>query len=158
MTTLSRILAEVYECTVLHMDDFFLQPHQRTALRLAEPGGNVDRERFLQEVLLPLSRGESLRYRPFNCGTMELQEPVTVNPGRLTVIEGAYSMHPELEKFYDLSVFLSVSPQLQRERILRRNGEQWARRFFEEWIPMEQKYFDTFGIPARCALQITIPE
>ena len=31
-------------------------------------------------------------------------------------------------------------------RILLRNGERWAERFKNEWIPMEEKYFDAFGI------------
>ena len=32
------------------MDDYFLQPYQRTEERLAEPGGNVDYERFKEEI------------------------------------------------------------------------------------------------------------
>ena len=36
------------------MDDFFLRPQQRTKERLAEAGGNIDRERFLQEVAVLL--------------------------------------------------------------------------------------------------------
>ena len=35
-------------------------------------------------------------------------------------------MHPELAGAYDLTVFLSVSPELQHERIMRRNGERAA--------------------------------
>jgi hypothetical protein len=31
-------------------------------------------------------------------------------------------------------------------RILARNGERMAARFKNEWIPMEEKYFSTFGI------------
>lgn len=50
-TTLSEILTAIYGCTVFHMDDFFLQPQQRTPERYAEAGGNIDRERFLTEVL-----------------------------------------------------------------------------------------------------------
>ena len=65
-TTLGKILAERYDCTVFHMDDFFLRSEQRTAARFAEPGGNVDRERFLAEVLLPLRRGEKVFYRRFD--------------------------------------------------------------------------------------------
>ena len=34
------------------MDDFFLRPEQRRPERFAEPGGNVDRERFAAEVLV----------------------------------------------------------------------------------------------------------
>ena len=59
-TTLATELAAHYGAAVLHMDDYFLQPHQRTPERYAEPGGNVDRERFLREALLPLSRGEGM--------------------------------------------------------------------------------------------------
>ncbi|MBR7147444.1 MAG: hypothetical protein IKD13_01325, partial [Firmicutes bacterium] len=95
-TTLSQILSRVYDCTVFHMDDFFLRPEQRTPERFSEPGGNVDRERFLEEVLKPLSRGEVVRYRRFDCSTFTLGEPMEVEPKPLVIVEGAYSMHPEL--------------------------------------------------------------
>ena len=45
-TTLASQLAEIYDCNVFHMDDFFLRPEQRTPERFAEVGGNVDYERF----------------------------------------------------------------------------------------------------------------
>jgi len=140
-TTLAKMLSDVYDCTVFHMDDFFLRPEQRTKERYEEAGGNVDRERFLSEVLIPLKNGEQIKYRKFDCSTMTLTDEETVIPKKLTVIEGAYSMHPELAEYYDLSVFLDISPELQRERILRRNGEKMAARFFNEWIPLEEKYF-----------------
>ncbi len=155
-TTLGQILAERYGCTVFHMDDFYLRPEQRTASRFAEPGGNVDRERFLEEVLLPLRRGEKIFYRRFDCATMQLQKPIEIVPGKLVVTEGAYSMHPELAPYYDLSVFLDIPPELQRDRISRRNTPEKAKRFFTEWIPMEQAYFAAFDIPARCTLRISI--
>ena len=47
-TTLAGMLAEVYDCNVFHMDDFFLRPEQRTPERYAEIGGNVDYERFME--------------------------------------------------------------------------------------------------------------
>ena len=96
-TTLARLLEERYDATVLHMDDFFLQPHQRTDARLREPGGNVDRERFLEEVLLPLSTEKPIEYRRFDCRAKTIEPPICLFPKRLTVIEGAYSMHPALE-------------------------------------------------------------
>ena len=155
-TTLGQILAERYRCTVFHMDDFFLRPEQRTAPRFAEPGGNVDRERFLEEVLLPLCRGEKVSYQRFDCASMTLQSAVEITPGKPVVTEGAYSMHPELAPYYDLSVFLDIPPELQRERISHRNTPEKAKRFFTEWIPMEQAYFAAFDIPARCTLRISI--
>ncbi len=45
-TTFAAMLNRRFGGNVLHMDDFFLRPEQRTPERFAEPGGNVDRERF----------------------------------------------------------------------------------------------------------------
>ena len=155
-TTLGDILSELYDCGVFHMDDFFLRPIQRTPERYAEVGGNVDRERFLQEVLQPLSKGETVKYRKFDCGVMHMGEEIHVEPKTLTVIEGAYSMHPELAKYYDFSVFLDISPELQKERIQKRNEPQLAKRFFEEWIPLERQYFCKMKIKEYCDIQIAI--
>ncbi|MBQ7872120.1 MAG: hypothetical protein IJ357_08260 [Oscillospiraceae bacterium] len=87
-TTLAAKLAEVYDCNVFHMDDFFLRPEQRTPERFAEIGGNVDYERFNKEVLIPLKAGQSFTYRPFDCSTFTLAAPVCVTPKKLNIIEG----------------------------------------------------------------------
>ena len=146
-TTLAGRLSEMYDCNVFHMDDFFLRPEQRTAGRFAQTGGNVDYERFLEEVLLPLGAGKPFSYRPFDCGTFALSAPVTVTPKKLNIIEGTYSHHPYFKDPYDLKIFLSVTPEVQRSRILERPAFL-HKRFFEEWIPMEQQYFDGFQIPS----------
>lgn len=155
-STLGKLLTVIYDCTLLHMDDFFLQPHQRTPERFAQAGGNLDRERFLSEVLLPLEKGENICYRRFDCSTMSMEEPEYIIPQKLTIIEGAYSMHPELADHYDFSVFLDINPQLQRERIQHRNSPEMAERFFNQWIPMENTYFSTFHIKDKCHMCITI--
>lgn len=151
-STLAQLLTNVYSCPVFHMDDFFLRPEQRTPERYAEPGGNVDRERFLEEVLTPLSAGQPVQYRRFDCQTFTILPPHTVRPGRLNVVEGSYSMHSTLAPYYDLSVFLRISPEHQQQRILYRNGPQMASRFFAEWIPMEELYFRELQVPERCQL------
>ncbi len=155
-TTLSGMLREVYGCNIVHMDDFFLRPEQRTAERFSEIGGNVDRERVRDEVLEPYSRGETVCYRPFECSTMTLALPITLQKNKLTVVEGAYSMHPELEGYYDLSVFLDITSELQRERIRIRNTPPMAERFFSEWIPLERAYFDKSGARERCDIVFSI--
>lgn len=157
-TTLGEVLEKLYDCTVFHMDDFFLRPEQRTPQRYGEPGGNVDRERFLEEVLLPLKKKEPVAYRRFDCSSWKLGPLVEVTPKRLTVVEGAYSMHPELAPYYDFSVFLSISPELQRDRIEKRNSPKIAQRFYGEWIPLEQVYFSKTKAQERCGLSISIWE
>ncbi len=155
-TTLGKILESIYDCTVLHMDDFFLQPHQRTPERYKEIGGNIDRERFLSEVLHPLSRNEDISYRRFDCSSMSIKKAEIIAPKQLTVIEGAYSMHPEFSKYYDLSVFLDITAETQKKRILHRNTPEMATRFFNEWIPYENNYFSKTNVKEKCGLCIEI--
>ena len=152
-TTFSSLLAEVYDCNVFHMDDFFLREEQRTPERYAEAGGNVDRERFLDEVLLPLSKGLDVNYRKFDCKTFTVLSGETIPAKKLSIVEGAYSMHPSLAGYYDASVFVCSSPEIQRERIIKRNGDM-AERFFNEWIPLENRYFEAFDIREKCDLVI----
>ena len=151
-TTLGALLQSIYACPVFHMDDFFLRPEQRTPERYSEPGGNVDRERFLSEVLLPLREGKAVDYRRFDCKTFTIASPRRIEPGRLNIIEGAYAMHPDLAPYYDLTVFLAVSAEKQRERILKRNAPAHAKQFFDRWIPFEQRYFDALDVRNRCDL------
>lgn len=150
-TTLSTLLKEKYDCAVISMDQFFLRPEQRTPERLSQPGGNVDYERFYQEVLQPLQDAMPFSYFPFSCSTQSLAAPVSVLPSRLCVIEGTYSMHPYFQNPYDLRVFLTADPDLQHARI--RQREPWKQeRFFREWIPMETAYFEAFSIKENCDL------
>ncbi len=155
-TTLAGMLSDIYDCNVFHMDDFFLRPEQRTPERFAEVGGNVDRERFLEEVLIPLSEKRAVCYRKFDCSAQTLGNPITVAPKKLTFVEGAYSMHPMLQKYYDFSLFLDVDSECQRERILVRNSEGLAKRFFDEWIPYEKRYFSETQIKKRCNMTVKI--
>ena len=149
-TTLGKILAERYGCTVFHMDDFFLRPEQRTPERLRQPGGNVDFERFLTEVLRPLRDGAPVTYRPYDCRTQQLCAPVHAEARPVNLIEGSYSCHPALWDLYDLHVFLSVGPEEQHRRIAARNGEKMLPMFTNVWIPMEETYFARFQV-AECA-------
>ena len=157
-TSLAALLEDVYDCNIFHMDDFFLQPHQRTPERYAQPGGNVDYERFEQEVLIPLMRGEPFSYRKFDCSTMSLGETVSVTPKRLNITEGAYSLHPRLKRAYHIKVFLDSDPEVQRERILARNGAKMLERFTSEWIPLEHRYFEFTGVRESCDIILPPPE
>lgn len=149
-SSLAALMAEVYNCNVFHMDDFFLPPLRKTAGRLDQPGGNVDYERFRGEVITGLKSGESFEYRRYDCQTGELSAPVHVTPKRLNIVEGVYSLHPALDMSYDLSIFLKTEGVQQCRRILERNGKAMLSRFENEWIPLENHYFDALRIEQKC--------
>ena len=146
-TTLAGEIATRFGCVVLHMDDFFLPANRRTD----EIAGNIDRTRFLEEVLTPLSRGETFDYIAFDCKSQTYRAPVRISPTPLVVVEGAYSMHPDFAEFYTHSVFLTVEKDVQKARILKRPN---AQDFFTEWLPREERYFKEFDIPNKCEIRI----
>ena len=147
-TTVAQLIAQVYGAQLFHMDDFFLPFERKTPERLAQPGGNVDWERFQAQVLDHLEE-PSFAYRPFDCAVGDLAQPVFTEKRPVQLIEGAYSLHPAMRGGYDLAVMLDISPALQRQRIQARNPDK-LERFLNEWIPLENHYFEACGIASRC--------
>lgn len=145
-TTRAELLSAVLEAPVIHMDDFFLPPALRTTERLAQPGGNVDYERFAQEVVPGLLSGEAFAYRIFDCSEMDFAGLREIPAAPVRIVEGSYSHHPALGDYAGLRVFTSVDEEEQQARILLRNGETMLEMFRSRWIPMEESYFSHFCI------------
>ena len=147
-TTLADAFEKRLDCNVFHLDDFFLRPEQRSPERLLTPGENVDHERFVVEVMMPLLSGKEFSYRPFSCSTMTLGDPVAVTPKRINLIEGAYACHPSLFDAYTHRFFLTVSPEEQLFRIAQRNASS-LEAFKSRWIPLEEAYFKAYDLMSR---------
>lgn len=144
-TTLARLLHQMYHCTVIHMDDFFLPASRKAKERLEIPGGNVDWERFLSEIAPAFQNRQSISYRRFDCHHQTLNAPVSLPLTPLVVVEGSYSHHPKLRHLYDLTMFLSLSAPAQQKRIAARSPSLLPR-FLAEWIPLEKAYQAAYSI------------
>ena len=145
-STLGLYLKEKFDANLIHMDDFFLQKHQRTPERLAEVGGNVDYERFKTEVLVPLCGGGKVEYGIFDCSTLTIKERAELETKQITIVEGSYSQHPYFENPYDLRIFAEIDNESQLKNIRERNGEEKLKDFIERWIPKEEAYFKQFSV------------
>lgn len=146
-TTIAHKIQKLFDCNVIHMDDFFLPFEMKTKDRLAEPGGNVHYERVTSEILEPLTNNtmQAIHHQPYNCETRTLAPPVSTPYKQLNIIEGVYSMHPALIGFYDFKIFLTVDKEVQLERIKRRSLNQ-LQMFIDQWIPMEEDYFQLMKV------------
>ncbi len=140
-TTLSNALADKYNASIIRVDHFFLTPEQRTKKRLETAGENIDHERLLSDVLIPLKDKKDFSYKPFDCSKGALGTPVFIKNKSVNIVEGSYSMHKNLLPFYDLKVFLSVDYDKQLKRLKLRD-ENKLQMFIDLWIPLEQKYFN----------------
>lgn len=153
-SSLGKALSEIYNCPLIHMDDFFLQPEQRTPERLARPGENVDHERFSREILAPLLAGTPVHYRPYLCHSNQFGSQITVEPAALTVVEGSYCLRPDLRDAFDLRIWIEAPWEVRRKRLLERGGEDCLARFESVWIPLENNYFDACRVSDCCHVHL----
>ena len=145
-STIADNLCGIIGAGIVRMDDFFLPTKLRTDERLAQPGGNVHYERFVEEVLPNLQTGQRFGYRKFDCSQMEYGDAlVEVRPHPWLIVEGVYSHHPALGNYMDVRVFMDISPQQQRTRINSRNTPEFAAKYINVWIPMEEAYFNAYN-------------
>ena len=140
-STLGDLLVKKYDALLFHTDNYFLPKEKKTKERLAESGGNVDYMRLKSEIMDNLDQ-EYLKSDHFNCVTNQLEKRDLVKNKQVIVVEGAYSMHRILFPYYTLSIFLEIDDDLQRNRILARNGEEMFKKWMSEWIPLENIYFE----------------
>ena len=152
-TTLAALLAQHYDCNVFHMDDFFLQPGQRTPERYAEAGGNVDYERFYEEVVCHLT-DDVLTYGVFDCSEMAVTHNAVLPKTPVTIIEGAYALHPHFGNYADIRAFMETDEEEQKHRILGRDGEEMLAMFESRWIPFERNYEAAYGVRESCTYRI----
>ncbi|MBQ7887506.1 MAG: phosphoribulokinase [Clostridia bacterium] len=157
-TTLAGELAARFSsCAVVHMDDFTVPFEDRHPDYFEDTLSNADIARFDREVLLPLLRGEDVRYRPYRCHPDPgFGDPVVIPAScAVVIVEGAYCLHPDLFDRYDLRVLWLIDEKMQRERILRRNGPAQLERFISQWIPMENRHIQARRLKEACDLVIT---
>lgn len=153
-STLADEIQRVFGGTVIRADSFFLPSDMRTPDRLAQPGGNFHRERFCAEVVSGIKQSAPFSYGVYDCKSGAITRHTAVNEKKLVIIEGSYCMHPLIGFDYDLKIFCTTEPHVQLSRIEKRNGEEAVPMFTEKWIPLENKYFETFYIQNICDITV----
>ena len=148
-TTLSGLLRERTGCAVIHADDFFLPADRKTAERLAQPGGNFDRERFFREVIEPWRLRQGMTYQKYSCTKGMMTETVTLESTGAVIAEGVYCLHPMLEPEYDVKVFMDIDGAVQERRLRLRDANKLGM-YKNVWIPLENEYFANCGIMDLC--------
>lgn len=146
-TTMAQQLTYITEAACVPMDDFYTPHPQKTPERLAQPGGNADWERLLSEFLIPWQKDGHGSYRPYLCAEDRFGELIHVPECPLTILEGSYSLLPEIAAFADIRVFLTIDEREQLQRLLAREGAAGLQRFQQRWIPLERAYHAAFSLP-----------
>lgn len=129
-TTLARGLVDALGCPVVHMDELF-------------PGwdGLADAVPLLvQQVLVPLSRGERATYRVWDWEASDWGDSRTVDPVPVLVVEGCASSVGEARDFAAVRVWVEAPRGERMRRGITRDGETF-RPHWERWAAQEQALF-----------------
>jgi len=153
-TTFSNWLKEFYDCNVFHMDDYLMKPVVNTFDPYSIYASNINFTRLREEVLHPFHQEIVSVHQLLDLNTHQLSDSIETKYKPITVIEGAYSMHPYLEKEYHLKIFMKTSYLEQIRRIYRRNGIKRLVKFITKWIPMENTYFRDLNIAKQADIVI----
>jgi len=147
-SALSQPLAERLGATLVHGDDFFAGGTQLLSLDDAALADIcIDRAR-LSAVLAMLKSGRKAVYRAFDWhafnGSLNSNETsLTARP--VIVVEGVYTVHPDLRNLVDISVVIEVSNTERERRLVKREGQlgAWER----QWHRAEEWYFAHLAPP-----------
>ena len=141
-TTIAQKISDNFDVTIIHADDFFLNDTDKQ--KEIGVGEYIDYRR-LSNLLKNLSLGKTINYQKYDCTKKEhIDTTIKVKP--IVIVEGVYSYNQYLRQYFDYLIFVSVNRNLQLERLEKRSSPFIYKRFIEEWIPREDKYFKTLNI------------
>lgn len=128
--------------SIVRVDDFYRPLHDDP--RAANPEfaylNHSDCDRIREQALIPLRAGRSARYQPIEWVSGQPIGWVEVERNPVIVLEGVYSMRPELRELVEISVFVDSPRDLRRKRMSDRiqSGTGWI----DRWMAAEDWYLE----------------
>jgi uridine kinase len=131
-TLANRLKEKLPKVDIVHLDDF------------AYP--NTDRQRLLDQVIIPLESNNPANYQRFDWGSKKLAEWHEIKPGGIVFIEGVSTLHDILYKHFDYKIWIECPPEIGFQRGLDRDmnvykvdtKDDWI----NKWMPEEKKYVE----------------
>jgi uridine kinase len=136
-TTLSESLKEKLDnVSIVQLDDFYSPELNR-----------ADRNRVLEQVLLPLENDTDAKYQIFDWRSNTLKDWRAIKHGGIVIIEGVSALHSDFAEKYDFRIWISCAPEVGYKRGVERdkvrdsvdNSDKWL----NLWMPQEKEYVES---------------
>lgn len=140
-TFADKLAATLGDAYVINIDDFIIKE------KLSEhswENGAFDRTRLENEVLIPISKGESASYRKLEWVSNTLSEPVTVPPVRYLIVEGITSYHPNIAHYYNYKIWIDTTLDIAKERGHARDGSNENAANWDLWAENDLAYQEKY--------------
>ena len=113
---------------------------------------HVDWRALDAQALRPLRRGEPGRYQLYDWIAEQKGDWVSVRPEGIVLIDGLYSMRPELMDVYDLTVYVDTPPGERSARLAKRpDNPVWV----ERWAVGFDWYIDHMRVKERADVVVS---
>jgi uridine kinase len=156
---LAALVAGALPAVVVPSDDFYAGHVSDAEWEARTPGERaadvIDWQRLRAEALEPLLAGRTAGWYPFDFearrsdGTFRLAAArVTREPAAVVILDGAYSIRPELADLIDLSVLVDVPADERRRRLVERDGSAYTDAWQQRWSAAEELYFNVVRPPS----------
>lgn len=132
---------------VFNIDDFIVKEKITDS---SSDKSVFDRRRLEQQVLLPASRGEQIRYQRLIWKSNSLSEPITVPDADYLIVEGISSYHPDIAGYYDHKIWIDTPIEVARERGRARDAGNENAQHWDRWAENDLLYQKHFH-PERAA-------
>ena len=127
-------------CPVIHLDDLYDGWN--------DPLNSELFERMTAQIFSPLKTGVDAKYQKYDWHKGSFEQLVEIPSSDFLIIEGVGALHPEIQKFITLGIWLESDPKGRLKRVLDRDGED-LKPHMQQWQKMEQAYFAKFKIAGR---------
>ena len=155
-TTFAKEIEARFGIPVIHTDDFCRPRNEKGELEISEFDGNFDLERFKAEVICGIKSLNPFDIGIFNCKIGRIDRTIEVPCAKCYLIEGAYSHNPKLGEYSTVKIFFDISFEVQKERIIARDGDNKLETYLSIWIPAEERYIQHYGIVEKSDYHINI--
>jgi len=132
----------IEDVAIIRCDDFYrrLRDFHASSFDAREAYETYfDWRRLRDDALVPLRSGKPARYQRYDWSSDRLAEWIETAPREVVVVEGVYSMRPELRAMLDAGIFVETPRERRLRRMLARghNAGNWI----EPWMAAEDWYF-----------------
>jgi len=144
-STLARGISEAFveRVSIIRCDDFYrpLTAAQYSRLNPQQAYENYfDWRRLRDEALIPLREGKLARYQRYDWSTDAPAEWIEIEPRELVLVEGVFSMRPELRPLLEVAIFIETPRDERMRRMLARAQDNTS--WMDRWMAAEDWYLE----------------
>jgi uridine kinase len=141
-STLARGISDAFTGRVSIVEcDHFYRPLNDAQYSPEQAYENYfDWRRLRDEVVIPLREGKSARYQRYDWSTDRLAEWIEVEPREIVLIEGVFSMRPELRPLIEVAIFIETPRAERMRRMVARPQESTS--WIDRWMAAEDWYLE----------------